>query len=177
MTDKDKKRVPWTERAQSIRDQFPKSDLLDWSKVFREDPAVLGSVINDILKLDQSRVGKPGKRPSLDPTDAIDKIRRIQNIDYTELFFMDAFKLLCGDKSVRSIAMKVSLDKSHVHRLLSGAAVPTNEVLEKIAKGFGKNPSFFVEYRVRNIISALEEKLHKNPESSIVFYGKIFRDK
>lgn len=167
------KRTPWNERAASIKDQYPLSTTLDWYSVFSEDPAILGIIINDILKLDQSRSGKPGKRPSLTEESTADKLKKMHGLDYAESAFVDAFKTLCGDKSVRAIAAKVNLDKSYVHRLMSGAAVPSNETLKAIAIGFDKDPSYFLEYRINSILGILEYKLKEYPESSVVFYNKI----
>jgi len=168
-----KKRTPWAEKATEIKKQFPLSTEIDWYQVFTDDPAIMGAMINDILKLDQSRVGRPGKRPSLEESSTAEKMRKLQDVDYTERPFNEAFKSLCGDRSIRSVANKVSLDKSLVHRLLSGAAVPSVEVIENISKCFGKHPSYFIEYRIHFIVDSLKKKLLNSPESSIIFYNKI----
>lgn len=167
------KRIPWSERSRAIKEQYPLSVEIDWYQIFSLDPSILGGLINDILKLDQSRQGKPGKRPSLEESSTADKLRKIQDADYTSDLFHRAFKVLCGDRSVRAVATKTGLDKSYVHRLLNGTAVPTSEVMTTIAESFDKHPSYFLEHRIYYILGVLENKLFDSPESSIVFYNKI----
>lgn len=167
------KRIPWNERSKAIREKYPLSTEIDWYEIFSVDPAILGGLINDILKLDQSRQGKPGKRPSLEEGSTAEKLRKIQNDDYTNDPFPRAFKALCGDRSVRAVAAKTGLDKSFVHRLLNGTAIPNAETLSGIAVSFGKHPSYFLEHRIYYILGMIENKLFASPEASIVFYNKI----
>jgi len=167
------KRTPWVERARTIKDKYPTSATLDWYEIFTDDPAILGNLINDILKLDQSRAGKPGKRPSLAEASTAEKMKKIQETDYTEHEFLQAFKNLCGERSVRAIAAKTGLDKSYVHRLMSGTAIPNSETMSGIAVSFGKHPSYFLEHRINYILGVIEGKLIDSPESSVVFYNKI----
>ncbi len=168
------KRTPWAERAAAVKTAYPLSTEIDWYSVFSEDPAILGLIINDIYKLDQSRSGKPGKRPSLTEDSTADKLKKMHGLDYTEKGFVEAFKALCGDRSVRAVASKIQLDKSYVHRLLTGAAFPPVETMAVIAKSFNKDPSYFLEYRIHMVLGALEQKLQEFPESSVVFYNKIY---
>jgi plasmid maintenance system antidote protein VapI len=166
-------RTPWSEKSRLIREQYPDSVNLDWYEVFTQDPAVMGNLINDIMKLDQARSGKPGKRPSLEEGNTSAKLKRMQDLDYSEKMFTESFKDLVGERSVRAVASKTGLDKSYIHRLLNGTAVPTPETMKMIAESFDKHASFFIEYRVSYILGMLEKKLHDSPESSIVFYKKI----
>lgn len=168
-----KKRVPWVERSELIKGKFPSTARLDWYEVFRQDPAILGKIINDIMKLDQARSGKPGKRPSLEEADAQDKLRKLQGEDYSELEFQYSFKNLSGKRSIRMLARKLSLEKSYVHRLLQGKIEPTAETMEQIAKAFNKHPSYFLEYRIYYVLAMLSHKLVQSPESSIVFYNRL----
>jgi hypothetical protein len=167
------KRIPWVERSRLIKERYPLSVEIDWYEVFSVDPAILGGLINDILKLDQSRQGKPGKRPSLEEESTAEKLRKIQDDDYTNEEFSRAFRVLCGDRSVRSVAAKTGLDKSYVHRLLNGTVAPSSEILKTVAEAFGKSPSYFLEHRIYYILGMIENKLFNSPESSIVFYNKI----
>lgn len=168
-----KHKIPWGERSKLIQKHFPRTAELDWFEVFYEDPAVLGRIINDIIKLDGERTGKPGKRPTLDLDIAEEKLRQLCGEDYTSLEFKDAFRVLCGKLSIRGVANKTGLDKSYVHRLLSGNAVPTVEAIEAIAKAFKKHPSYFVEYRIGYIVAVIANKLEQIPETSIHFYKKL----
>lgn len=168
-----KVKTNWADRAKVIKAVYPSTAELDWYEVFYQDPMILGKIINDIIKLDQSRSGKPGKRPSLDEHGAADRLRKLRDEDHTVLPFPEALKMLAADKSVRGLAAKTGLDKSYVHRLLKGDADPSLEIIEKIAKAFNKRPSYFVEYRVGYILAMLDHKLMSSPETSIVFYNKL----
>lgn len=167
------KRAPWSERAKGIKEKYPESVSLDWYKVFSEDPAILGSIVNDIMKLDQSRSGKPGKRPSLTEASTAAKLKKIQEGDFSNYVFLQAFRELCGTRSVRAVATKTGLDKSYVHRLLNGVAKPSPGTIKIIATSFGKHPSYFLEHRINYILGILEMKMVSSPESSIIVYNRI----
>jgi transcriptional regulator with XRE-family HTH domain len=166
-------KIPWGERSKLIQKHYPHTAKLDWFQVFYEDPAVLGRIINDIIKLDGERTGKPGKRPTLELDIAEDKLRKLRGEDYTLLEFKDAFKVLCGKLSIRGVAHKTGLDKSYIHRLLNGDAIPTVEAMETIAKAFKKKPSYFVEYRIGYIVAVISHKLEQIPETSVHLYLKL----
>jgi transcriptional regulator with XRE-family HTH domain len=167
------KKVPWDERIQLIKRQFPSVAALDWHKVFGEDPALMGRIINDIIKVDAAQPGKPGKRPAVDPETAQQRLRQMCGDDYTALPFKDAFKALTHDRSIRGIANKTHLDRNYVHRLLNGTATPTAEVMEQVAVAFNKDPSYFSEYRVAYLFAVLFYKLEQTPEASVAFYRKV----
>lgn len=166
-------KTAWGDRSKVIKDLYPSTALLDWYEVFYQDPVILGRIVNDIIKLDQSRSGKPGKRPSLDEEGASDRLRKLRDDDHTTLPFVDAFRLLMADRSVRAMAAKVDIDKSFVHRLMKGDADPTLEIMEKISKAFNKHPSYFVEYRIGYVLAMIDHKLMQSPETSVVLYNKL----
>jgi len=166
-------RMTWKDRARLIHRQFPSVDQLDWNKVFRTDPAILGRIVNDVIKQEQARPGTPGKRPSLDPKVASRRIQELSGEDYSLLKFSDAMNNLKGDRSIRHVADKVSLDKSLVLKLLHGRIDPTMEQMEKIARGFKKQPGYFHEYRVAYVLSMMFALMNDGPESAIVQYRKI----
>ena len=43
-------KMPWKERYQLIVSVFPSVETLDWNEVFRADPAILGRIVNDIIR-------------------------------------------------------------------------------------------------------------------------------
>lgn len=166
-------KMPWKERAEIIHKQFPSVNKLDWNKVFKTDPSILGRIVNDIIKQEQARPGTPGKRPSLDPAVASQRIQELSGEDYSLLAFSDAFTNLKGDRSIRHVADKVKLDKSLVHKLLHGRIEPTMDQMETIARGFKKQPGYFHEYRVAYVLSMMSVLMNDGPESAIVQYRKI----
>lgn len=167
------KKVPWDQRIELIKKQFPSVAALDWRKVFGEDPALMGRIINDIIKVDAAQPGKPGKRPAVDPETAQQRLRQMCGEDYTALPFKDSFKALAANRSIRGIAHKTKLDRNYVHRLLNGQAIPTGDVMAQVARAFGKDPSYFAEYRVAYIFAVLFHKLEQTPEASVAFYRKM----
>jgi transcriptional regulator with XRE-family HTH domain len=166
-------KMPWQERYKVIKKTFPSVETLDWNKVFRSDPAIMGRIVNDVLKIDQAEPGRPGKRPALDIERAESRLRQIRGEDYTVLPFVEALEHARGDKSIRSLSYYSGLPKSTVHRLAEGLAHPTVEQLEAIAKGVRKDPSYFMEYRVAFVLTAMAELFSRSPESTVVQYEKL----
>ncbi len=166
-------KMPWKQRVEVIHRQFPSVDQLDWNSVFKTDPAILGRIVNDIIKQEQARPGTPGKRPSLDPQVASQRIQELAGEDYSLLGFHDAFNNLKGTRSIRHVADKVGLDKSLVLKLLHGKINPTMEHMETIASGFKKQPGYFHEYRVAYVLSMMFALMNDGPESAIVQYRKL----
>jgi transcriptional regulator with XRE-family HTH domain len=168
-----KGKIPWGERSKLIKKHFPASAQLDWFEIFRQDPAIAGKIIGDIIKLDQERDGRPGKRPSLSEDMSKEKLRQLAGEDFSDYEFTKAFRILCGDRSVRAVANKVGLAPTRVHQLLHGEVAPTTQQMEQIAKGFKKKPSYFVEYRIAYIVATIAYKLETIPETSTILYKKL----
>lgn len=169
-------KMPWDERARRISKTFPSTVNLDYDKVFRIDPAVMGRVIADMQKMEAQSTGRPGKRPAVSKEDAALYLTQYENNDYTIHKFSEAFKFLKGTKSIRGMAAKCGLTATMVQRLLDGKADPTAEVMEQIARAFKKHPSFFVEYRVQYVVGMMAMRMEAIPESSIVPYLKLRGD-
>lgn len=169
-------KMSWDERARRIRKAYPSTANLDWEAVFRVDPMIMSKVITDIQKREGEPTGRPGKRPAPSSEDAAQYMKRYQNEDYTILVFKDAFKMLKGDRSFRSMAHKCDLELNMVQRLLDGRAYPTADTMQKVARAFKKHPSFFVEYRVSYVVAMLAKKMESIPEASIVPYLKLRGD-
>lgn len=57
----------------------------------------------------------------------------------------------------RGLAEKTGLSAGYLNHLVHGnRPVPSNDVIESIAKAFGVEPEFFREYRIRVITERLE---------------------
>lgn len=164
---------PWSERLQKINKMFPSTASLDWYEVFSKDPAVMGRFFSDMVKAEVAPAGRPGKRPSVEPNIAAERYRRYSGDDHTMLPFDQAFKNLKGFESIRVAAERVGLSKSVVHRLLDGSVEPNVDMLEKVAAGYGKHPSYFIEYRVGYVVGMLMNYLEWSPESSVVLYNQL----
>lgn len=167
-----KQKVPWDKRVEMIHKQFPSVARLDWMKVFREDPTVLGRLINDILKVDAAQPGKPGKRPAVVSGEGHNRLRQLAGDDFSSYPFTEAFKILCGERSIRAVAAKTGLDRNLVHRLMNGAD-PSVQTMEQIAKAFKKEPGYFAEYRLAYLFAVMFYKLEHIPETTVGFYRKV----
>lgn len=169
-------KMPWAKRAELIREQYPSVHRLDFEKVFQQDPAAWGRVVNDILKADLAKPGRPGKRPGLDAGDARIRISQMRDDDYSILPFSQALNILKGTRSLRHMSSNTGVDKMTLHKLLKGNLEPSVEHMEKIAKGLKRHPSYFLEYRVAYITGTLANRMMEYPESSVVQYNKIKKE-
>ena len=173
---KDKK-LPWPERMAIINDEFPSTVKLEWTKAFNNDIELFGRVLRDILKVDQTVPGRSGPRPVLNQAEAMARLRQFQGVDYSELDFKDAFRALTitsnGQSSIRAIAHRTDLDRNMVHKLLTGTRDPDLFLMERIAKAYRKNPSYFMEYRVAYVLGALRDRMEKSPEITVDLFKRI----
>jgi|JI10StandDraft_1071094.scaffolds.fasta_scaffold260078_2 hypothetical protein len=170
------KKIPWEQKYKTIVSQYPQIVDVSWSHVLREDNDVFARLLGDVLK-SGGRGSRPGKRPQLDRAEAISRLAKLNDEDYSEYDFNSTFRSLCGDMSVRAVALKTGLAKSFIHRLLLNEATPSFETMEKIAEAFDKHPSFFLEYRIARVLVIVEEFLSDSPETATAWYLKVSRRK
>lgn len=171
MNDRPKK-VPWTERYEVIRQQFPSIDRLNWNEVFRQDPTIMGRILNDIIKVEVAPAGRPGKRPSLDKGEAREIYARYKGEDFAVVPFAKACTGLKRKNSIRQFARKCNMSPSHAYRLLIGHKPPTIEDMEMVAKAYGKHPSYFHEWRMAYVCKVFIDRGDAVPEAGIVLYMK-----
>lgn len=170
---------PVPARNALMHQRFPSSATLNWQKAFRNDPELLGRVLRDILKLDRVVPGRHGPRPGPDPVRDGPALDRLRGLDpgrhpYSLQPFLVAFAHLVGKRSVRAVAAKVGFNASRVYRLLKGGD-PTMAEMEAIAAAFGRQPSYFAEYRVRSIHTAIGDELAADPHHSIEVYERLYQ--
>lgn len=163
----------WSEKAVELREKFPSIKSLKWDKVFELDPVIAGRIVNDIIKIGGPSNSKPGKRASLTENEAHSRYTQLLGNDFSEETFNPTFIRLCQGKTIRFVAAQTDLNISLVHNLLKGRE-PKIDEMEKIARGFNKHPSFFLEYRIYAILDVLFNQLMTYPESSVVQYKKIY---
>lgn len=169
----DERKIPWRDRYEVIKRQFPSVVSLDWEKVFRADPTIMGNILNDIIKVEVAPRGRPGKRPALDKEQAREVLSRYRSEDYTLLPFAKAVNRLKQTSSVRQFARKVSMSPTYAYNLMTGSRQPTVEDMELVAGAYGKHPSYFYEYRVAFIATLVAERVEYAPESSIIYYERV----
>ena len=167
----------WNKSYKEIKTKFPHVDSLNWDLALESDPKLFTSLLNDLLKAEGKR-SRPGKRPTLDRNIAESEFAKIKALDFSDQPFPIAFKALTHGRSIRNICHKTGLDRSYVHRLLGGRnqepiTLPSFEAMEKIATAFGKEPSYFMEYRQAFILFALDRFLTDAPETSVLWFNKL----
>lgn len=169
-----RKRVPWEQRVELIREEFPAVQNPEWNVILR-DPDVLARLLRDILKIDQIEPGRAGPRPGLDFERGMQSWKEFTGQDYCELPFAQAFRAISRGNSVRHIAHKTGIPRSRVDRLLRGEDLPTISDLRTIAAAYNKKPAFFAEYRVEYIIAAITARLSTERDMSAAIYARLVR--
>lgn len=167
------RKMPWSERVKMIEEFWPSVKRLDWSRAFKQDPGLMGWIINDIIKMEAAVPGRPGKRPNVSREETEKHLKRLTGQDYTVRPFGDALNELRGDRSIRHLARNFGMTRDHTWRLLTGKRVPTTDDMETIAAVFEKDPSYFLEYRLSYIIGFLYDKLENNPEITVLHHRRI----
>lgn len=167
------------ERRRLLAEKFPSTKGLDWREVFDNDTDLLGHLLRDILKLDMAIPGQAGRRPGLDEKEATPSLDKMLGRDYCErpyslLDFGKTLTLLVGKLSLRTLEFKVGIPRSQLHRLLQGTAKPSLAEMEQVAKAFGKEPSFFFEFRVLTIANVIHNELTDDPEVTVRVYEKLW---
>ncbi len=166
----------WNTTVERVHRDVPEAVDINWELLFKTDPKILGSIINDIIKVSVSKKGRPGKRSADSAEQIAQDLSRLRHEDYSMLTFVDTVRIQMQDRSIRQVANVSGLDKMVVHRLASGKGQPpTIEHLEAFAKAFKKDPSYFSEYRAMFICNTLYSILVDNGDSSVVFYNKLRR--
>lgn len=165
--------VDWQKRYELAKDVFPSLTRLDWTKIWNQDPKILGDMVNDIVAASEASPRRPGKRAAVSAEKTRDNLVRLSGADYSLDEFVDTFRNLTIGKSVRSIAAKTGLDRNHVYRLQQGKATPDTYSMEVIAKAYGKGADYFLEYRLYYISNMILSHLENIPEAGVHFYRKL----
>lgn len=166
------KKTPWKERVRVIRDEFPSVETLDWNRAMQADPMIMQRIIDDIVKVDVAEPGRSGPRPSL-TAESNARRRQLLGEDYSYESFTVALRALVGTRSLQHAARKCGIAKTFLWSLLRGEKEPSVEMMERIAAGFGKEPSYFVEYRSAYVAAALAARLEGSPEQSVVVFNRV----
>lgn len=172
-------KLPWDQRLKEIRASIPTIEGFDWRRLFDKDIDVAGRLIRDVLKADQAVPGRPGPRPSLDRARAEPRLDEWFGKDptdrpYTTMIFADAFTLLTNKKSITQVARRTELPRTMVFRLLRGRIQPSVEIIEQVAKAYGKDPSYFTEFRIATIAATLIAGMSDSPDLTIRYYESLF---
>jgi transcriptional regulator with XRE-family HTH domain len=159
----------WDEKFEEVSKEFPLIKTFNWDTAVMSDTDLFTTLLSDVIKSGR-KVKKPGKRPNLSRKDAEEKLSQLAAEDFSELEFKDAFIALSAQRSIRHVASKTGLDRNIVYGLLNGTRLPLFREMEQIAESFGKDPSFFLEYRVGYVLSKMNKFLFSSPETAAYWY-------
>lgn len=162
----------WDKRYSLIREIYPTVENLDWARVFREDPDIMGDIINEISKAADASPGRPGKRPPVSRSVARDNFAKLSGQDYSLEAFHPTLDILMQGHTIRQISETSGLERNHLYRIIKGKD-PDIYSIEQLAKAFKKRPEFFLEYRIFFVMTFLTNRLESIPEASITFFRKI----
>lgn len=170
---KHKRIIPWADRKALINEQFPSTEQLDWYAALKDD-GVFVRIIEDILRVSLADTTRSGpRRPKVEREQAKYALRELFGQGHTTQPFDRAFGFVIGTNSLTQVARKTGISRSRVHRLLRGESEPDVADMEKIAAAYGRDPSYFVEYRAAVVAMILWERLNSEPELASVAYNKL----
>lgn len=165
---------------ETLEAEYPKlSELLgppraalakSWMAVFIEEPQSMYSILSDIIKLVHAKPGRVGQRP----------MPREEEVDLSALIhgqvsnqpFVETLPKLMGDLSERALARAVNMSKTQVQRMMDGEYEPDISQMRRIAAAVNVPPSYFLEYRVSMVISALYNIIEENPNVATALYKR-----
>jgi len=168
-------RKSWDDKFEEIAKEFPLVRRFNWETAILNDSDLFTTLLADVIKSGR-KLKKPGKRPSLSRKDSEEKLSQLAAEDFSELEFKDAFIALSSNRSIRHTASKTGLDRNIVYGLLNGTRLPSFREMEQIASSFGKDPSFFLEYRIGFVLSKMNQFLFSSPETAAFWYKNFKSD-
>ena len=158
-------------KIEAAKKNYPQLANINWNDILREDPEILNDVVAGIVRTDTKRKAK------INYNVGTQKLHRLQDIDYSELPFTEAFAIMCGDDPLRVIAEKIGVSYSHVYNLRQGISEPSFEIMESIAEAYSRKPSFLLEYRIGTVLLSLEAFMEKNPETASIWYNRVYNQR
>lgn len=167
-------KVPWEKRYQKVLEAYPSVGSFDWKDGLSKDLDLFGRVMREILKLEQAPFGRPGPRPSLEQS-AKRKALQVMGEDFSFESFPVAVKALAPEMTIRDLSEYVGLNKSTVHRLMTGVIQPDGYYLRVFAAAFDKHPSYFMEWRTLYIVGSMVRRLEWNPELALDLFKEMDR--
>lgn len=157
-----------------IHEQYPRSANPDW-----RDQLCSTELMADILR-DMLREGsvpvRRGQRPIPDFEEGVRRLRAMRGEDYATAPFPDAFRALVAGRSLRSVVARTGIEYTRVQRLMNASrpgrdgsrlqVAPTIPEMVCIAKAYGHEPTYFVEFRAQMIGALVQAQMEANPELS-----------
>lgn len=158
----------WDKKIHQIRETYPDVRNIDWAKLLQSEPAIFRSIAGDVAK---STINKKDKGNSA----TAQSLAQLTNTDYSEVSFVDALNALWGTRSISDMVHKTKISKEIIYHMKRGTRHPSFEEMEQIARSFGKDPSFFLEYRIGRVLAAIDSYLRRSPETATVWHAKVIK--
>ena len=158
----------WDKKIHQIRETYPDVRNIDWGEILRTEPEIFRPVAGDVAKSTVSKKDKGIKS-------AAQSLAQLTNSDYSEVAFVDALNALWGDRSISDMVHKTKISKEIIYHMKRGTRHPSFQEMEQIAKSFGKDPSFFLEYRIGKVLAAIDSYLRRSPETATVWHSKVVK--
>lgn len=162
-------RVDWAAKADELAGDFPLVATPGFGAKLA--PELMGSILRDCLRL--QAVSRRGRDSMPEFGEGVDQLTAMFGLAYDVRPFMAAFRELAGGAANNTVARKVGISKDRVQRLRSGKAMPTMAELETIATAYGRQPTWFADYRRMLILSAVSQAMSENPERSAVWIQQM----
>jgi len=163
----------WQATLDRIEAEVPGTKEIDWAALFSADPKILGDLVNDVIKINISEKGRPGKRSAQNAEDIEADLKKLTGEDYAIRPFPQAFREAMEGRSLRQVAAASHTDKMILHRILKGTQEPTSEQIELIAAAVKKDPSYFMEYRVLYVCSVIYQMMMTSSEAATIQFNKL----
>lgn len=141
-------------RLLELKEDYSDGPKVNWSKVFAKDPDMLGSILAGVARSGTRR------KKSMDIESGNRKYAALSQTDYSELPFKDAVDVLARRRPLEGV--DVNLDD------------PTLDNIIEVAAYFSKHPAYFMEYRIRYVLSSVYEFLSSHPETAVAWFNKAY---
>jgi transcriptional regulator with XRE-family HTH domain len=168
------KRIPWEQRLEAARERWPscRPDF-DWKSALQDDD-LLGRILRDVLRVGYEAPTRRGQRSPLEPEVGMPRLKELRaqhdlaSRPFTVKPFVAAFReLIAGRYSRTQLARKTGISRTQIQRLLTGELEPTPPEMELVAAAFGKEPTYFLEFRVALASEYVARRLMTDPELSM----------
>lgn len=163
-------RVDWDAKALELSGDFPLVTEAGFLAKLR-NPELMGPILRDLLRL--QAVSRRGKTAMPELGEGVDQLTAMFGLAYDVRPFAVAFAALASPAANNTVARKVGLSKDRVQRLRAGTLAPTMDEIESIALAYGRQPTWFADYRRMLILRAVSQVLADSPERSALWIRQM----
>lgn len=163
----------------SLEESYPRlSELLgppraalnkSWMSAFTEEPQAMYSILADIIKVAHAKPGRVGQRP-MPREEEVDLDALIHGQVSNEPLHEILPRMI--KTSERQFASDVRMSRTQTQRMLAGEYEPDLSQIRRIASALSIPPTYFLEYRMAMVISALHNLMNENPNIATALYRK-----